>query len=259
MVHPQNPHIGAPPGAALLHCLCGHVEHPHKADGPAGHAAGGIYRAARRPEAGKGEAGAAARLVDQRRLLDGLENILHAVRHRQDEAGGKLPQRPTGVHQRGGIGQEFQLGHHPVEFLLQRRHIRLRLILEIGGGDGPGHPAEQPLHRFHRLAAVVLGQIPAFQHGAGVLTNLHGFESFHKKSWIAVQTASPQPPRRNRRNQHILLLFQRDAPYIVGSSPRDVKMICSQNVMDFSGAMQYDSSRLKTPGKGCGKPGRRRK
>ena len=66
MVHPQNPHIGPPPGAALLHRLGGHVEHPHKADGAAGHPAGGFDGAAAGAQPGEGA------LND---ILDGIMDV----------------------------------------------------------------------------------------------------------------------------------------------------------------------------------------
>ena len=142
MIDPQDTHIGASAGAALLNGLRGHVEDPHEADGTAGYAAGGIDRAARGPQAGEGEAGAAARFVDEGGLLDGLEDILHTVLHRQHKTGGQLPQGTARIHQGGRVGQKFQAGHQFIELLLQPLDVRLRLIIQVGGGDSLGHPAE---------------------------------------------------------------------------------------------------------------------
>ena len=60
------------------------------------------------PHAREGEAGAAAALVDERGVLDGLEDGLHGVADGQDEAGGELAQLAAGVHQRGAVGQELE-------------------------------------------------------------------------------------------------------------------------------------------------------
>ena len=142
MVNAQNAHVGAAAGAALLDRLGGHVEHPHKADGAAGHASSGIDGAAARTQAGEGEARAAARFVNERGLLDRFKYGVHTVGHRQDKAGGQLAQRPSGVHQRGRVRKEIQRRHHLIEFLLQRLQIRFLVIRGVGGGDGPGDPVE---------------------------------------------------------------------------------------------------------------------
>ena len=58
------------------------------------------------PDAGEGEAGAAAGLVDQGGVLDGFEDGVDVVLHGQHETGGELAQLPAGVHQGGGVGHE---------------------------------------------------------------------------------------------------------------------------------------------------------
>ena len=49
--------------------------------------------------------------MDQSGILYGIKDLIHAVLHRQDEAGGKLSQRTSGIHQSGGVWQEAQVGH----------------------------------------------------------------------------------------------------------------------------------------------------
>ena len=67
----------------------------------------------------EGEARPAAALVDQGGVLDRLEDAVHRVLDRQHEAGGELLQLAPGVHQRGGVGQELEVGHQPVELSSQ--------------------------------------------------------------------------------------------------------------------------------------------
>ena len=181
MIHAQNPHIRAAAGAALLDSLRRHVKHPHKADRAARHAAGGVDRAAAGAQTGEGKAGAAAGLMDQRCLLDRLKNRLHTVLDRQNKAGGQLAERPAGVHQRGGIGQEFEIGHHVIELVFQRFHVGLRVVLRIRCGDGFCHTMKQVLDRFNRLAVGVPHQIAALQYRAGILTDLHVLSTLSSK------------------------------------------------------------------------------
>ena len=56
MVDAQDAHVGAPPGAALLDGLGGHVEHPHERDRAAGHAHGGSHQVVLGPQAAEAEA-----------------------------------------------------------------------------------------------------------------------------------------------------------------------------------------------------------
>lgn len=124
-----------------------------KDTGPLATPAGGIHRRALGPQPGKGEAGAAAGLMDEGGVFDGIENVLHGVCHRQYETGGQLSQRTARIHQRRGIGQEIQLGHHPVKRTGGGRHIGLGIEDGVGCGDRIGDPVEQAVHRFNRLAA----------------------------------------------------------------------------------------------------------
>jgi hypothetical protein len=173
VVHPQNPHVGAPAGAALLHRLGGGVEHLHKGDGAGGHAAGGVDGGALGPQAGEGEAGAAAALVDQRSVLDGVEDVLHGVGHRQHEAGGELAQGAARVHEGGGVGQEVQADHQLIKLLGRGHHVRLGIKAAVTLGHSVGHPAEQAVHGLGGLSLLVPGQVAPLQHGLCVFRNGH--------------------------------------------------------------------------------------
>ena len=65
VVHPQDGHVGAAAGAALLDLLGGGVEDLHEGYGAGGHAAGGADVAVLGSQPGEGKPRAAAGLVDQ--------------------------------------------------------------------------------------------------------------------------------------------------------------------------------------------------
>ena len=105
----RMPILAPAPHAALLDDIGGGIESADEGDRAAGDAAGGTDPVLFRSQAGEGKAGAAAALMNQGGIFDGIENRFHGVFDRQDETGGKLSQFPAGVHQGGGVGQEFQL------------------------------------------------------------------------------------------------------------------------------------------------------
>ncbi|MPN29490.1 hypothetical protein SDC9_176943 [bioreactor metagenome] len=120
MIDAEDAHVRAAPRAALLDGFGCNVEHAHKADGAAGNAACGADGRALLAQARKRKSGAAAGLMDQRGVLDRLEDGLHAVLHGQHEAGRELAERAAGVHQRRRIWQKAQRGHQ-LKKLVRRR------------------------------------------------------------------------------------------------------------------------------------------
>ena len=98
MIHPQDAHISATAGAALLDGFGSHVEHTHKADRARGHTAGGADGGTCLPQAAEGKAGAAARLMDESGILHRIKDVHHAVIDGQHEAGAQLTQRTAGIH-----------------------------------------------------------------------------------------------------------------------------------------------------------------
>ena len=168
MVHPEDAHVGAAAGAALLDGFGGHVEDVHEGNGAGGHALGGHDRVVGRADAGEGEAGAAAGLVDQGGLLDGVEDGFDVVLDGQDEAGGELAQLAAGVHQGGGVGHEAQARHHLIKLFGDGVHVGLGVVVPVDGGDGLRHAAEHLLGRLRGLALFVLLQVAFFQHDHGV-------------------------------------------------------------------------------------------
>ncbi len=118
VVDVEDAHVGAAPGAALLGDVGDGIEGAHKGDRAAGDAAGRPDDVIGRAQAREREAGAAAALVDEGGELDGVENLLHGVVNRQDEASGELPELAAGVHECRGVGQELQPCHQAMELLL---------------------------------------------------------------------------------------------------------------------------------------------
>ena len=191
VVHLQNAHVGAPPGAALLDGFGGGVEHFHKADGARRHAAGGIDHASLGAQAGKGEAGAAAGFVDQGRLLHRFKDLFHRIFHRQHKAGGKLAQGAACVHQGGGVGQELQVGHGLVKGPGRLVHVGFGVVLPVGLGNGIGHTLKELGHCFHRFVFRIADQIAFFQHSLGVFCYFHRRSS---SSSVSFRRPAEPPP-----------------------------------------------------------------
>ncbi len=79
MIDIQYGHVGAASRTPLLDGLCGGVENVHEGDRSAGDACRGAHHVVARPQLRKGESGAAAALVDERHVLEGIEDLLHGV------------------------------------------------------------------------------------------------------------------------------------------------------------------------------------
>src|SRR6185295_1967696 len=164
VVHPEDAHVGAAPRSPLLHRLGRRVEHAQEGHRARRAAARGVYHVVLRAEAGEREAGAAARLLDDRGRLYRLEDLLHRVPDRQHVAGGVLERVLLArIHQRGGVGQEVTLDHHVVEGgrdLPDRGRAPPEATLR--GGDGGGDP---PAHLLGGLPHLPLltGEVPLAQ------------------------------------------------------------------------------------------------
>ncbi len=179
MIHPQDAHVGAPTGAALLDHVGRRVVQAHEGDRTRGDAHRGADDVVLGPEPGEGEPGPSARLVDQGHRPEGVVDAVPAVGEgvldRQDEAGGELPQGPARIHQGRRVGHEHPVRHQTEE--------RLGHGLDGAGGRSisairlrhrPGHPPEQVGGLFDRLACVILDQVALFQHGESVGRELQG-------------------------------------------------------------------------------------
>jgi len=145
MVHAQHGHVGAAAGAALGDLAKGVVINAQKADRTGGLTGGGLDVGALGAQAGEGKAVAAASLLDEGGVAQGLEDAggvaTHVVIDGEDEAGGELPQRGTSTGEGGGIGEEGFGGKQGV--ILAREGIGIggpaRLYIGDGGGHAPEH------------------------------------------------------------------------------------------------------------------------
>ena len=113
------------------------------------------------------EAGAAPGLVDQGHVPHPLQDAAHVVVDRDDEAGGQLAPGQAGVHQGGGVGQEFQGGHGLVKGLgLPGRRLGAA-VAGLRRGHAPGHPPEELVRGLHHPAVGVPAQIALLQDPEG--------------------------------------------------------------------------------------------
>jgi len=103
--------------------------------------------------------------VDQGGKLDRVEDLLHGVTHRKDEAGGELAQFAAGVHQGRGVGEELHVGHDAVETVGKLFQVGLLVEGRIGRGDGIGYAAEKVGRSLQRLAVGIPFQVAFLQYG----------------------------------------------------------------------------------------------
>jgi len=106
--------------------------------------------------------------VNERRVLDGVEDGIVRILHGQHEAGGKLLQVAAGVHERGRVGQKFQRSHHAVKLVRERGHIRGRMVEPLDLRDVYGHTLEHAFRGFDHKAVGIAFQVAFFQDSQGV-------------------------------------------------------------------------------------------
>ena len=144
MIHAQDGHVGAAPGAALGDFAKGMVIDPQKADRAGGLPGGGFDQGAGGAQAGEGEAVAAAGLLDEGGIPQGLENpggiLAHIIGDGQHKAGGQLPQRCPGPGEGGGVGEEFLAGQQVDNIRWPGYHIFFQADFHFG--DVIGHAPE---------------------------------------------------------------------------------------------------------------------
>ena len=123
-------------------------------------AAGRAHAGVLGPQAGKGEARAAAGLVDHGGEFYGVENFFDGVADGEHKAGRKLAELGARVHQRGRIGQEAPIGHHIVERAGQRVGLPRGLsVFGFFGGYGGSHAPEELGRVLDASAVLVLAVI----------------------------------------------------------------------------------------------------
>ena len=174
MVDTQDAHVGAPPRAALLHDLGGGVIETHEGHRARRDPHGGAHRVSLGAQAGEGEPRAPSGLVDQRhaleRVVDPALTVGEGIVDGKHEARRELSERPSRVHQRGGVGLERARRHEVVE--LARDFVDRRIGCAMAAvllGDHARDPPEHGLGLFDGLALLVLLEIAEPEDDAGVL------------------------------------------------------------------------------------------
>ena len=178
MVDAQDTHVGAAPGAALLDRLGGGVKDFHERNGTRGDAARGTDGRRTRPQARERKSRAAARLVDERGELDGIENAVHRIFNRQDKTGGELGKVAARVHQGRGVRHELEAFHHLQELLLKGGDVLFGLAVEaVCGRNRFGHPGEHLLRGLNDLAVFVFFEVAFFEDSQRIVGKLKRHES----------------------------------------------------------------------------------
>ncbi len=171
VIHAQDGHVGAAAGAALRHLAERDIVDAQEADRPGGDARAGGHGVVLGAQPREGEAVAAAGLLDQRGVAQGLEDavgcLAEIIGDRQDEAGRELAQGRACAGERGRVREEPKIGEQRVERIFGRTDVVA--VGGIGFGHGVGHAAEHPLDIFDGLAVQPLAQIPLAQHLPAVL------------------------------------------------------------------------------------------
>src|SRR5512143_1717974 len=164
------------PRPALLDRFGGRVEHGHEGDRAGGDSLRRADDVGVRAQAGEGEAGPPAALVDEGGVLDRLEDRFHRVLHREHETRRQLLKLAARVHQRGGVGEEVQPEHHGVERLRPpEHHLGEGAVVEaFRQGDVVRHPGRHLLGGFEGVPLHPLLEVAALQHRSGVLRDRHG-------------------------------------------------------------------------------------
>ena len=157
--------------AALGDLAKGVVVDAQEADRAGGLPGGGFDQRALGAQAGEGEAVAAAGLLDQGGVAQGLEDAgrvaAHIIGDGQDETGGQLAQRGARAGEGGGIGEEALAGKQIVKFAGALHDIAGPGFFDHG--DVVGHAPEHLLHGFGGFAIIAAAHIAADEHLAGII------------------------------------------------------------------------------------------
>ena len=179
VIDPKDPHIGSAPRAPLLDRFRRGIEDRHEGDRSAGDSLRGKDRVVFRAKTGEGKAGPAAALVDHGGVLDGFEDAVDGILHGEDEAGGKLPQGASRVHERRRIGDEVEGRHEPVELGGGVRDRIRAFELRVGLRDGVRHALEKIFGGFDGFVRLVFLQVAFFQYDERIGGKSQSGVAFH--------------------------------------------------------------------------------
>src|SRR5919112_3158851 len=173
VVHPEDAHVRPTPGPALLDLVRRSVVDGHERDRTARHAHGRLHQVVLGTQTREAEARAAAALVDDRLVLEGVVDAVYGVLDRQHEARGKLLQLPARVHEGRRVRHEPPAEHHLEEPLLRLLVEPLGLLAlfetEFALRDVRRNPQEHLDGLLCRLALLVLFEVALPENGARVL------------------------------------------------------------------------------------------
>ncbi len=175
VVNAQDGHVGAAAGAALGDLTEGVVVNAQESHRTGGFTGGGFDETALGAQAGEGETVAAAGLLNEGSVAQGLEDAggiaAHVVVNGQDKAGGELSEGSAGTGKGGGVGEESLAGEQGVVFARERGDISGPFFFHFGDvvGDAPEHF----FHRFGGLAVISAAHVTLDQHLAGVVRQVN--------------------------------------------------------------------------------------
>jgi len=166
VIDPEDADVGAPPRSALFDGLGGGVDDPQERDRSGSDALGFTDETSARPKEAEIEARSAALLVDERRVLDRVEDGFHRILDGQDEAGAEA-HVASGAGQGGAVGEEIPVQH---DFEKTIGPLLPGGPAFLGAGD-EGRHAREKIGRglVQEIPLVVLEVIPGFQDLDGVL------------------------------------------------------------------------------------------
>ena len=170
VVDPEDGHIRAAARSALGDFTEGFIVDSQESDRTGRLAGGGIHQRALGADPGKGKSVAAAGLLYQRRVAQGLEDsgflAAHVVGDGKHEAGGQLPERGAGAGEGGGVWEEAQTGEEFVKRL--RRFGDVAAVFGFGLRDVDRDPPEHFLNRLGRFPVGPAPEVAFFKNDPGV-------------------------------------------------------------------------------------------
>src|SRR3972149_969661 len=116
MVNPQHTHICASSRTTLFYYLSTGIEDLHKRYRAACYTTCRRNTVILRTEIAEGESCAATGLVDNSRIFYCLKYGIERILDGDNKTCGKLSEIFSCIHNGRGVGQEFQSGHHFIEF-----------------------------------------------------------------------------------------------------------------------------------------------
>src|SRR5215217_2813913 len=177
VVHPEDAHVGPPPGAALLDLVRRSIINRHERNRPARHTHRGLDQVVLGTQAREPEARAPTALVNNGLVLEGVVDAVYGVLDRQHEARAELLQLPACVHEGRRVGHELPGEHHLEEPLLRLLVEPLGLLAlleaELTLGNVRRDPPEHLDGLLDRLALLVFLEVALFENGERVICEFY--------------------------------------------------------------------------------------